>query len=69
METITLKISGMTCGGCVASVERVLKGIDGVDQADVSLEQAQATVNYAADKVDIARLRSAIEDAGFDVAG
>ncbi len=67
METITIKIKGMTCSGCVASVERVLKGIDGVEQADVSLDQAQATVNYATDRVDVARLRSAIEDAGFDV--
>ena len=30
METVTLGISGMTCGGCVRSVGNVLKALDGV---------------------------------------
>ena len=33
METVTLKVGGMTCGGCVASVTRVLKATPGVDSA------------------------------------
>ena len=67
METVTIKIKGMTCGGCVASVTRVLNAIDGVEKVDVSLEPAQATVKYATDRIDTLRLHSAIEDAGFDV--
>ena len=31
METITMNVEGMTCGGCVASVTRVLKAVPGVD--------------------------------------
>ena len=38
METITLKVGGMTCGGCVASVTRVLKATPGVDEAVVRLD-------------------------------
>jgi copper chaperone len=68
METIKIGIKGMTCGGCVASVKRVLKQLDGVQNVDVSLEQQQATVEYTAGRVDAARLRSAIEGAGFEVA-
>jgi copper chaperone CopZ len=68
METIKIGIKGMTCGGCVASVKRVLKQLDGVQNVDVSLEQHQATVEYTAGRVDPARLRSAIEGAGFEVA-
>ena len=30
MENVTLKVDGMSCGGCVASVERVLKAVPGV---------------------------------------
>ena len=67
METVTVKIKGMTCGGCVASVERVLRALDGVKKADVSLEQGEARIEYAPDRVDVARLHSAIEDAGYDV--
>ena len=36
METIDLKIQGMTCGGCVKSVTRVLTGVAGVTAVDVS---------------------------------
>ena len=38
METVTLNVTGMTCGGCVASVTRVLKTTPGVDNAVVRLE-------------------------------
>ena len=67
MQTVTMKVKGMTCGGCVASVERVLRALEGVDNADVSLERGEATVQYAPERVDVAKFRAAIEDAGFDV--
>ncbi len=38
METTTLKISGMTCMGCVNSVTRVLKATPGVADARVTLD-------------------------------
>ena len=44
METVTLKISGMTCGGCVNSVRKVIAALNGISAVDVSLERAQATV-------------------------
>ena len=68
METITLGIKGMTCGGCVASVQRALKALDGVGEVDVSLEREQATIEYESGRVDPARLRTVIEDAGYEVA-
>ena len=37
MENVTLKVDGMTCGGCVASVERVLKAVPGVVAVKVQL--------------------------------
>jgi copper chaperone len=67
MESITIKIKGMTCGGCVASVQRALKAIDGVHEVKVSLEQGQASIDYTPGRVNAARLSSAIEDAGFEV--
>ncbi|MDB5863049.1 MAG: heavy metal-binding protein [Betaproteobacteria bacterium] len=67
METTTLKIRGMTCGGCVASVQRVLRELDGVENADVSLADSTATVQYEPARVKPADLHAAIEDAGYDV--
>ena len=37
MQHITLNIDGMTCNGCVASVTKILQGVDGVASAEVSL--------------------------------
>ena len=68
MQNVTLKIDGMTCGGCVKSVTRVLSELDGVAQTDVSLEKAQAVVSFDENKVQPAALVDAVEDAGFDAA-
>ncbi len=65
MET-TIRIKGMTCEGCVASVKRVLQGIEGVATVDVSLDPPQAKVEYTEGRVDAAQLREAIEDAGYE---
>ncbi len=67
MQTITIKIQGMTCMGCVNSVKTVLKNQNGVTAVAASLEPAQATVQYDPDTIDPAQLKAAIIDAGFDV--
>gem|GEM_PF-2565553 len=54
--------------GCVASVQRVLKGINGITSADVSLEQAQASITYDPAQADLQKIKAAITDAGYDVA-
>ena len=67
METLSLNIKGMTCGGCVKSVSSVLQKISGVSSVEVSLEQNRATVSYNPAQAKPAQFKSAIEDAGFDV--
>lgn len=66
METITLTIGGMTCGGCVKSVTRILEGMTGVEKADVDLDKKQAVVSFDAAKINIDELINAVEDGGFD---
>jgi copper chaperone len=68
METVTLKVEGMTCGGCVASVTRVLKATPGVDDAVVRLDARSATVTFDPARTSVPALKSAIEDAGYAVA-
>jgi len=67
METVTLKVGGMTCGGCVASVTRVLKAAPGVDNAVVRLDSASATVTFDPARTSVPALESAIVDAGYAV--
>ena len=67
METVKLDVKGMTCGGCVASVTRVLKGTPGVSDAQVTLQPGAATVTFDPGKVEVKALKAAIEGAGFEV--
>ncbi|OSI07495.1 mercuric transport family protein [Neisseria animaloris] len=68
METINIKIGGMTCGGCVKSVTKVLEALNGVTKAEVDLASSSAQVTFDPAKVQTAALIETIEDAGFDAA-
>lgn len=68
METITLKIDGMTCGGCVSSVTRVLSETTGVSNAQVDLASGTAVVQFDAAQTSAVALIDVVEDAGFDAA-
>lgn len=69
METTVIKIKGMTCMGCARSVTNILQGIAGVSSAGVSLEQAQATIQYDAAKTGVNQFKTAIAEAGYEVIG
>ena len=62
---IVLKIDGMTCGGCRASVERLLAAQPGVRKASVDLAEGRAVV-AADDGVAAQALADAVEGAGYD---
>ncbi len=66
METLVLKVTGMSCGGCVKSVTGVLEALPGVSKADVSLEKNEAVISYEAGKVSREQMVQVIDDAGFE---
>jgi copper chaperone len=66
METAIVKVNGMTCGGCVGSVTRVLKALPGVATAEVSLENGEAKVSFDPTLASLTQLREAIENAGYE---
>ena len=66
METVIIKVAGMSCGGCVKSVTDVLKALPGVEAAEVVLEPGQATVTFDPGRLARADLAAAIDDAGFE---
>jgi copper chaperone len=68
METTVIKVSGMTCQGCVRSVTRVLQAVPGVDAVEVSLEKGEAALRYDPARADLPQFRQAVEDAGFSAA-
>ena len=63
----TIKVEGMSCNHCVMAVEKALNGIDGVKNVKVNLEKAE--VVFEEDQpVDMGKIRSAIEKAGYSIA-
>ena len=62
MKTITLSISGMSCGHCVAAVRAALDAVPGAQVQDVRVGSATVAV----DGEGPAALIAAVEDAGYD---
>ncbi|HSJ81991.1 MAG TPA: heavy metal-associated domain-containing protein [Thiobacillus sp.] len=67
MNEIILSVTGMTCGGCVNSVQKVLAALPGVQSVEVTLTPGQARVLVDPARVDRAALAQAVIDAGFGV--
>ncbi len=65
MERVELGIEGMSCGGCVTSVERALERVRGVRAVRVSLERKTAEVE--GEGLDRKALEAAVLDAGYDL--
>ena len=66
-ETIELSVEGMSCEGCVSSVENALSRLTGVIEATAQLDANRAIVTIDPAQVDRRALEDAVEDAGFDV--
>ena len=64
--TKTMKIEGMMCGHCEASVKKALEAVEGVESADVSHEKGEAVVTLSGN-VDDAVLKKAVEDKDYKV--
>ena len=67
MQTAILNINGMTCMGCVTSIEKVLEKITGVSDSDISLKKKQAKIQYDPERTNINKLKEAIVGAGFEI--
>jgi copper chaperone len=65
METVELKVEGMDCEGCVKSVTRMLSGVPGVQQVQVSLAEASAKVTYDPAQASVSAMKKAVERAGY----
>jgi P-type Cu+ transporter len=60
-------VKGMHCAGCVAKVERALRGVDGVAEANVNLATERATVWVESDSPGLPAMRQAVEGVGYTV--
>lgn len=68
METVRVRIEGMSGAGCVNIVTRALCALPGVAEADVSLTKARARVVYDPAQTSVEAMKQAIERAGYKAA-
>ena len=67
-KTVTIKVEGMKCVKCSASVSKALKATEGVEDAQVSSEKGEAVIKYDDQKLTEAKLREVINSTGFKAA-
>lgn len=67
MNTVTLKVEGMSCNHCVNAIEGALNKLEGVRSAKVSLADKEVTVTFDEAIVSLAKVKETIEDQGYDV--
>ncbi|MGH6808653.1 MAG: heavy metal translocating P-type ATPase, partial [Ensifer adhaerens] len=65
-ESIELTIDGMTCASCVARIEKALKAVPGVTEANVNLATERASVRLTKGIATSASLEEAVRAAGYD---
>ena len=67
MSRIELKVDGMTCGGCVKSIQNALGEHQGVSETTADLDSKTVAVEFDEAVIQEAAIKDAIEAAGFDV--
>lgn len=67
IEVAVIEVTGMHCNGCVNTITKALQGLEGVQMAEVSLENEQATIEFDPEKLSGDDLKMAIEESGYGV--
>ncbi|MBT2653991.1 copper-translocating P-type ATPase [Bacillus sp. ISL-18] len=65
-ETV-FQITGMTCAACASRIEKGLKKMDGVKEANVNLALEKSTIKYDPDVASEYTFQKKIQDLGYDV--
>ncbi|WP_210185747.1 heavy metal translocating P-type ATPase [Bradyrhizobium elkanii] len=66
--TMRVPIENMHCGSCLTHIELALQKVPGVVSAHAGLLPSAADIEYEPEKVDIPKIRKAIESSGYHVA-
>ena len=67
MKSSSFKIEGMSCSACANRVERVVKKMNGVEEASVNFATETLLVKFDDAKIDAPKIEEAIVKAGYSV--
>ena len=62
---VTLAITGMTCGHCVAAVKKALSAVPGVVEVEVTLSPPRAVVSWDPSRTTVEMLTKATAEEGY----
>lgn len=62
-----LKIGGMTCAGCVNTIQNRLLKTNGVEACEVNLASEKAILEFDPQTTDVSKLETAITEAGYKI--
>lgn len=65
MTTKIFPVTGMTCGGCVRTVQNILKNQAGVAAVNVQLEPAQAEITFNEAEINPAHMADVLSKMGY----
>lgn len=65
METLTLKLRGMSCASCAKSIEKAISDVPGVTDSTVNFGMEQATITYNPKKTNLDKIQAAVAEAGY----
>ena len=66
-ETLTLRVTGMTCGGCENAVKRAVGQLDGVAEVAASHKAEEVVVTYDAARLGRDAITARIQRLGYQV--
>ena len=64
---VTLRVGGMSCASCVATIEGALSNLKGVSKAQVNFAAQKAQVEYDPAETNLEQVARTIEDVGYEV--
>ena len=67
MNTLVLKVGGMSCMGCVNSVKNLVSALSGIGNIEIDLPTGIVTVQHDATLATEAAIRAAISEGGYEV--
>jgi len=69
MTQIQLQVPEVHCDHCKSSLEGAVSAMSGVDTVEVTVSDATIDVAYDADSVELAAIKTTIEEQGYAVFG
>ncbi len=63
----TLVIDGMSCAACAASIETVLKGVPGIQEAGVNFASEKLNLRYDPDTIRLSEIKKRVKNVGYEL--